>query len=90
METKNSPNEISQITSGTLRLKPDDALKLGKVEPGMVVRILITGEVRAIGMTRPQGDSAEYLGDLEFDAKTLSLAPADNQFQAMSREEDDE
>ena len=89
METKNSPNEVSQITSGTLRLKPDDALKLGKIEPGMVVRIVITGEVRSIGMTRPQGDSPEYLGELEFDAKTLSLAPSDNQFQAMSREDDE-
>ncbi|MEO7667598.1 MAG: hypothetical protein ABIU97_11290 [Dehalococcoidia bacterium] len=89
METKNSPNEVSQITSGMLHLKPDDATKLGKIEPGMMVRIVITGEVRDLGMTRPQGDSAEYLGELGFDVKTLTLTPADNQFQAMSREEDD-
>jgi hypothetical protein len=88
MEVKNSPNEISQITSGHLYLKPDDAQMLDDVEPGMIVRIVLTAEVRKVAMTRPQGDSKEFLGDLEFDAKTVKIAPADNQFQAMSREDD--
>lgn len=48
MEMKNSTNEISQITSGMLHLKPDDAQKLDKIEPGMIVRIVITGEVRSV------------------------------------------
>lgn len=82
------PSAIKQITSGHLMLKPDDAKKLKKVEPGIMVRIVIKAEIRAVGKDRPHGDSAEYVGDLDFDVLELTIEKADNDYQAMSREDD--
>lgn len=80
---------VDKISSGYLSLKPDDAEQIEGLEPGIKVTIRITGMLRRISLSQPSGEDGTYDGTIDFDAESVKIEKATNQFQALADDTDE-
>ena len=84
---KADTSHIEMMSNAYITLKPDDAEKLKKFEPGVGVRITIVGELESIAKRKAEKDNQEYDGDITVTVQEIRIERQSNQFMAMANDD---